>query len=494
VQLILGGPGCGKTYTLLDEVEKELKAGVRPNEIAFMAFTRKAANEARSRAMEKFGLSEEDLPYFRTLHSFAFKQLQLTPSQVMSETDFRAVGEVMGLTFGAADVDLGVHTGDDDGSQRLYLDQLARLTRRPLRDVCREHKIQIWQDVKMLSEALLNYKNSRRILDFTDMLERFIEEGECPRFKVVFIDEAQDLSPLQWLVVERIVQNSERVYMAGDDDQAIYEWSGADVKTFLGLQGTPRVLPLSKRLPRIVFNKGGEILSRIKHRFAKEWSPAYEGGTISRYGQHSNIPITDGTWYMLARNRYLLSPFVDFLRDRGYPYVLLGRSSIDNANTRALLAWEHVRRGDAIKGSAAKGLFTKLRPGGISKASSAGKAIPESALVTYEDLRAHGLLVPKDEDWMSAVHMPIKEQAYYRNVRKRGESLLKIPRITVSTIHQVKGGEADHVAISRDVSLRCFEALHRTPDTEHRVFYVAATRAKKSLHIIHPRTNKHYDF
>ena len=65
--IVLGPPGTGKTTTLLNLLEDYLKK-TDPNRIGYFAFTQKAANEARERAMERFNLSEDDLPYFRTLH------------------------------------------------------------------------------------------------------------------------------------------------------------------------------------------------------------------------------------------------------------------------------------------------------------------------------------------------------------------------------------------------------------------------------------------
>ena len=69
---IFGPPGTGKTTTLLNMVDEALEKGITPQSIAFLAFTKKAANEAKERAAIRFGLDpKRDLVNFRTLHSMA---------------------------------------------------------------------------------------------------------------------------------------------------------------------------------------------------------------------------------------------------------------------------------------------------------------------------------------------------------------------------------------------------------------------------------------
>jgi superfamily I DNA/RNA helicase len=92
--IILGPPGTGKTTTLLNLVDQFIKQGIRPKQIGYFSFTRKAANEAATRAAEKFGLDREtDLENFRTLHSFAFRKLGITKEKMMGPDDYREFGK-----------------------------------------------------------------------------------------------------------------------------------------------------------------------------------------------------------------------------------------------------------------------------------------------------------------------------------------------------------------------------------------------------------------
>ena len=107
----------------------------------------------------------------------------------------------------------------------LSLISLSTLRKVPLREQYNESRIDTdWNTVAYIAEALKNYKEEFNMYDFTDMLKLFVENGDtcCPNFAVTFLDEAQDLSPLQWDLAHLLDRKSERMYCAGDDDQAIY--------------------------------------------------------------------------------------------------------------------------------------------------------------------------------------------------------------------------------------------------------------------------------
>lgn len=488
--LVLGGPGCGKTTALLNIIDDLLYKGVAPNKIAYLTFTRKAAREGITRAVERFGFTERDIPYFRTIHSLAFQQLALDLSMVMSDTSWQEFGATIGMDLSGAPE--GEIKGKP-GNPLMSMVQFSRLRRQPLRAVCQDHRINP-NEAAYVADSLKAFKRNRNLVDFTDMLEMFQTEGVIPPVDYLIVDEGQDLSTLQWGVVERIAERVKDMWVAGDDDQAIYGWAGADVDYFLGLKGKRIVLPISYRLKQDIFDLTQRVARRIRHRFDKEWDPHGPGGEIERVNALWHMNLEDGTWYLLARNHYLLSPMREHLRKEGFPYIETWGGdevwSTDNDNVRAMIYWEQLRKGDTVTGSQAKEVFKRLHR---KLVVSHKPTLDDEATFSLDHLReSFGLYA--DGPWYEVMRVSPREIEYYRACRQRGEKLLAKPRITLSTIHGVKGGEADNVFLVTDMASKCYQNLVRNKsDEETRVFYVATSRAKERLIIHNPMTAKYYD-
>ena len=281
------------------------------------------------------------------------------------------------------------------------------------------------------------------------------------------------------------------MYCAGDDDQTIYRWAGADVDHFINLEGGSETLYQSYRVPFEIHQLAERVVSRIKKRFLKEYKPKENAqGSIRRIFSIEEIDMSEGSWLIMAQAGYQLNPVAGELRSSGYLFNNRGHRSISENLSDAVNGWEQLRKGREINGAVARKIYnfmsTKDR---VARGFKKLTALEDTDLVSLISLTAdHGLLATEDMVWHVAMdRLPENERAYIIAMLRRGERFNGEPRITVSTIHGAKGGEADNVVLFTDLSPAAEEQMNINPDDTHRVFYVGVTRAKQSLFIVEPQ-------
>jgi DNA helicase-2/ATP-dependent DNA helicase PcrA len=341
--------------------------------------------------------------------------------------------------------------------------------------------------LKQFAHDLEQYKKDYNLIDFTDMITEFVKADRSPRFDVVFIDEAQDLSRSQWAMAKSIWDKTQDTYIAGDDDQAIFRWAGADVDSFIAQTGKIVQLTQSYRIPQVVHDVATKIVNRIQHRLPKEWRPKTQRGLLSYYDDFKQINMKQGNWLVLARTRFMLNELEEQLYSQGLYYENKYKTNKEQDLYKAVTDWENVRKGVHINYDQVERIASYMSQNHFEK--QALKYMNKDTNYDMAGLRER-VWLKTDKVWYEAFDQaPSRSIRYIRRMRENGEKLNSSPRITLSTIHGVKGGEQDNVVLLTDLSRNTQINYEKNPDDENRLFYVGSTRAKEHLHVVRPKDN-----
>jgi DNA helicase-2/ATP-dependent DNA helicase PcrA len=564
---LFGGPGSGKTTALLDRVETLLEeADVDVRDVLVVSYTRAAAAEIRERLAERLGESPRALRgNVSTMHAKAYDLLNLSRGDVVGESDKEAFCDEYGLEY----------EDEYEGSRR----RSARSTtlgnkiiatsqwlQRTTRDVADWYDVPFkWNDEKVrlppdiddnaqtgnkytptwpsdddrvdIPEAIRAwraYKGEEDLVGFADMLERVKQRALLPNVDYLVIDEFQDITTLQYDVYAEWRPHMERVLIAGDDDQVVYAWQGADPDLLLDEDVTDDVvLPNSYRLPSSILNVVNEQVSHIEKRQEKDLKPRKEGGSVEGLTRpsmldlvrnvRSTVDADDGSVMVLFRARYQLFQFMDEFIGEGIPFQCLtdqrmwtDRLSQYVAGIEAMDADEPLtvlqgrRLADMLADSAfgtgeRDELFDILE----DVADEADTDDLEAIEIEPDLIREHAPFAPAPA---SAADMLRKVTSYQERTVEAyfsGDYQDMAPEtVRVGTIHSAKGREADHVFVATDLTEKVVEQMAATveqegrevpgdgeftkttspvptlTDNERRVFYVGMSRARERLVIL----------
>ena len=472
---VVGPPGTGKTRRLLNEVQRYVKKGVPLKRIGYFAFTRKAAGEARDRFLKiKTELTKKDIKYFQTLHSLAFNRLGLKEENVMQDLNYKAIGDTCGIQIKYASYETnnwnGIFSSD---SEYLGLINLARVKQISVLEQLdlNEHLSKIERDkLEDIASEIDSYKKTYNLIDFTDMIQKFLDVDDTPEFDVIFVDEAQDLSLIQWAMINKIEKDTGcDVWVAGDDDQAIFGWAGADVDSFINYDAEEIPLTKSERVPSIIQQTALDVINRIQdNRIDKEYFPKSETGEILERYKLPDIDMSTGDWLILTRTKSLLKPIPAYLKKKGLFFESAQGNSIGKSLYEDIQHWSKLQK--------------KI-------------TIPDVQLQRVKE-RIKGPM-NLSLKWYDAFNNVSESQiTYMRLLLLNNEDPTKKARIKVSTIHGAKGGEATNVVLFLNHTSNTIKGAKKSTakqDGEYRVWYVGITRTMKNLYLVRsPNKSKEF--
>lgn len=408
----------------------------------FLAFTRSAAKEVRNRCGSQSS----------TIHAYAFSELSLTRAEVVDNAKLKQFGEIIGYEFSLTDDE---YTQPTVGDVLLQMHQYMVAT-----CTTADHTYQAFHPDEASYDMFVHFsasydkwKKSFGVVDFNDMLVRYLERDRPFGYEELFIDEAQDLSPLQWRVIEQIAGKVRVVYVAGDDDQAVHSWAGADphgmAKFVKSHNAKSKILDQSYRVPATAHELAQSVISRVSTRVPKVYRPRTEAGLLLRYGRLDIAIEESGPGSMiLCRDKSTKAEAEKWMIERALPYI--NNSGTSLFQSRYAAAIRELRK-------AQKGLPNKFANKHLRRDVDFERALKMDAI--------------------DAVSIPPYYYDYFRAVNLDDEK----PYI-ISTIHGSKGQEADNVVLVNGMSDRVYGKLD---DNEHRVWYVGVTRARHELRIVH---------
>jgi len=315
--IIPGPPGTGKTHRLMYYLDEELKK-TDPEKIAYIAFSNAAANVAKERI-------KNDKVYVSTMHSMGTRECGINTKTQLLKGDkwkgFKNFSKYCSDLSFESRININGYTEYVNPHMRII--ELARNKKTSIEEAAIEMELHYTTDIwltEQIAQDLKSYKEQTGMIEYADMISKFVEEDKCPPLHAVFLDEAQDLSPLQWDMFFYIESKCARSYIAGDDDQTIYSFQGASPKIFINLKGEFDPQIQSRRVPKSIHKLATSLFPHMNHRLEKEWKPTDREGSVELNARFSELSLHKDHWMILTRTNKMLEALRDYLYRMSYRF------------------------------------------------------------------------------------------------------------------------------------------------------------------------------
>jgi len=544
-----GGPGSGKTHQLLEMVRGEVEDGRTLDDMILMTFSRSQAADLADRLARSVFPGEDRKDILRrcaTVDGMTLRAVRAaglisdSPDQIIVPTGegakkaipvYREFMQAHGIPYTP-----GAYAPDDGdpvaraklpaGNQILEINAYLSATMRPAED---------WQyaaaalglpfngaawGITDLLPAWQEFKAAKGVFEHADYVRLAVTDQVEPQAPIIFVDEYQDMSPLQDALVRQWIDQADRVYVAGDPDQSIYGFRGCSPDLFLSLPAEDRGAhngnrPISRRCAMRIMAAAERILGRPANvapnsrpgRYGREVY-THNPGALPALIEDAVNAYAGGPVFILSRFRRHVSKIMRDLAAAGIPCtriradggpwgsVRIGRHK-DTLEWETVNVWQLTR---AVRRYATGGdiapmpyeeaealILATLPPARRQLALTDLKAkIRRTPPIRVGDVAQWIPLPPGDRRILTLLNLrpALVEQiqACISREDRRG-TVIGPEAVRVDTIHASKGLEAPAVLLHTGYLSGLVTGL-ADPERmaeERRVYFVGATRASHAL-------------
>lgn len=494
---VLGGPGCGKSYTLMQKYTELCNAGYTPDDITLITFRRSSAADLIDSVTSKTGLADKVIKqHVGTIHSICWRLGGY--SDVISGSDIDNFIKEYNYTpymkiKSAASEEDSVYSGnlfDLYTWMRNTQTQYEKWMRYP---GCGEILLPSDEIPGFLHNYDM-YKQKISKIDYSDMIQEILTYKIDLDTPVLMIDEFQDLTSQMYKLFEMWVPNREFVMIAGDPFQSIYGFWGGSPAYFNQWKASEYVIGETMRLPEQVHLFASRIL-----RMEGMQTPGLKAKTgylnpIINLMYGDSLPIHKSELH-LVRCNYQANAIAMDLAHNGKLFTGVNGWTADEITlANALLA---IRSGHILNKELMRAIVSAYPVKMFGNNMSTGdllnhvesKYIPELAT-------GSGTITPKVLNSIMSDDpiLKMKSNSKLLTVKMAGILNRKSPIMSwevsnrkLLTIHGSKGLEADAVFLHTSITPRINKSIvipGEESAAEARVWYVGSTRAKEVLYIV----------